>query len=591
MPIQRLEDDVIAMIAAGEVVERPASALKELMENAIDSEANRIDVDISEGGMSYLKVSDNGHGISPNEIVLAVQPHSTSKLQKASQLETVDTLGFRGEALASIASLSNLTIRSRPQGVEEGMELKLHGSWQKEKPTKCVMQQGTEIIVSELYVHAPARRKYVRKPQTEWAHCETVVRKLAMGHHQIGFTMSRDGLLRHEFVPQSREKRIQAVLGDKFFAEATAVVANIDPMSLYGFVEVGGRGLQSRQHIVLNGRSINDRMLRKAIRKACFDAMRNEDIPYAFFLDLPQQMVDVNAHPAKAEVRFRESRAMFKFVYNAVSKAIQEPVGAALGMPMSRPGNSPGSPIDALLSLGKAGKDFSPDSMGGMAKATDDVTTGMPFSSLGELLGRVSSDGGALPRDLGKAIALLHGVYLLAENYTGMVLVDIHAAHERIIYEDLKGNLKTKISSQKFVEQIELRLTTEAMDALVEHRKLMGKMGFTILNEEGAEYLCSIPSILVDKVTDPADLASQCLEELAEYGISFANEELQNKILATVSCHAAVRGAQEYVSLKDLNGLLRKMENTLSSGKCNHGRPTWRILKLKDIDSYFERGE
>lgn len=579
------------MIAAGEVVERPAAALKELLENSIDSEATQIEVDFSEDILSRMRVRDDGCGIDRQELALATQPHTTSKLHEAGELENMATLGFRGEALASIAALGDMTLRSRTADATEGAELVLHGNWQGEKSKPCVMAPGTEVIVHDLFKHAPARRKFMHKPQTEWAHCDTVLRGIAIANPGITFSMSRSGKRRHLYPAQTERERVRAVLGDRFADNATSFDVNAEPMSIRGYINLDGHGNQTRQFLTLNGRTVKDRHLRQAIRKACEDMIREAGFPYAIYLTLPRRLVDVNAHPAKLEVRFREQKAMFRFAYDAVANALRKPIGSNESIPAEHLRLSQQIARAGAASRGKGGK---------KKKRTPPTTSDLPFQGPRKKTrpGATTPDPDAtptpnVPAGLGHALTLLHGVYLLAESDLGLVVIDIHAAHERVIYEEMKekGD-KTPVPAQCLLDVIELDLSPLAIDTLQHCRQTLHDSGFIIVNNDGVEYLHSVPKVLGgNKLADPAKLVLACLDELAEMGMAFSATEAKNKVLATMACHAAVRGFQDHQSLDDLNKLLRRMESTLGSGKCNHGRPTWRILKIQELDRLFGRGE
>ena len=584
MPIQRLTEDVISMIAAGEVVERPASALKELIENALDSSPQNIKIELSQDASSLIEVTDDGHGIRAEELILAVQPHATSKLTTAADLETITTLGFRGEALASITALANLTLRSRCADAEQGNELLLHGPWHDEKIKPCVMRCGTEVQVHDLFIHAPARRKFMRKPSTEWAHCENVFRALAMGNPQVAFSLSRDKKERSAYPAQTSAERIFAILGKKFAADAQLVEAQAGPLSLRGLVSISGSASKDRQFMYLNGRIINDRLLRQAVRKAFTDVARESNIPYALFLEVPAQLIDVNAHPAKLEVRFREPHAIFGFVQGALTRIANMPVGinpdiSVVDKPSS---NYVGQAKSSVSVSNTSWREYSQK----QSSATGNLLPVTPPPPTGAAEQTQTQE----PVSLGQAIGVLHGIYLLAENSSGMVVIDIHAAHERILYEEFKEKADAKSAQvQKFIAAIELELSPLALDAVADYRKQLHEEGFYVNNHEGIEQLSAIPAYLTDRVADPAKLATNAIEEIVATGTSFTPVQLRNQLLATAACHAAVRGANNSFQLEDMNQLLRRMEKTISSGRCNHGRLTWRILRLQELDLFFER--
>lgn len=583
------------MIAAGEVVERPATALKELMENSIDSSATRIDVDLTEGGLGKMQVRDNGVGISAAELTIAVQPHTTSKLETLAQLSVVETMGFRGEALASIAALGNLTMRSRQQDKQDGAELKLQGSYTDEQPIPCVCVHGTEVTVTELFVHAPARRKFAGKGHTEWGHCDLAWRSTAIANPDIAFSLARDGKIVKEVSAQTRKDRVFQMLGPKFAESAKEISAEIDPFAMQCFVNFEQKTDRNRQFIVLNGRSIKESYISMAIRKACEDVMRPHSFPFALFLDMPPELFDVNAHPAKLEVRFREKPAVFNFIYAAIKHAFEEPLGNNPNIPFNRPepNKKPRQATKAQIRNENKRLDLLRELLSNADKI-EKTEDGDPLVRM-EINAQdlvPETDEKAQKKELGDVIGMLHGIYVIAENEKGLVVVDLHAAHERIIYEDLKQKMdEQEVSVQFLLQPILLEdLTPLETDALTDFRQELQKIGFTISEEEGVFRLDAIPQILVEHVDEPAKLMFDCLNELATSGKIHSHEEIRNRFLSTAACHSAVRGQQQYFTRGQLNQLLRKMEQTPRSGLCNHGRPTWRLIELKDFDGYFDRG-
>ena len=593
--IRILEPSVVSKIAAGEVVERPASAIKELVENSIDSGATEIRVKAEGGGITSLSVSDDGHGMSADGIRMSVQPHATSKLRVLGDLDEIDTLGFRGEALAAITSLSNTTVRSRQHDAKDGHELKLSGNWEGEEPVPCVMSPGTEIVVRDIFIHAPARRKFLRRPQTEWAHCEVAMQVFAIGNPGIGFLVERDGKKRNHWEPQEERERVHAVLGSNFASGASEFNHQRGPLSVHGYIDVNGTGTKSRQFMYLNGRPINDKLIRQAVRKAFVDVLRGSEYPYVMFLTVPKKMVDVNAHPAKLEVRFKEPSAIFSFVNAAVGTVANQPLGSNPSITIEyqsasagrgyKPKSASERALDDMFRNTRNKRDSNDDDASGQASGPTASPGIAPLPATGN---EVEGDDQEPPKDLGRVVGLLHGIYLLSETENGLMVIDVHAAHERIIYEDLKD--KNEVKAQDLIAPVELDLSPVAMDAVQEHRGLLAKAGLRVENVGGVESLMSVPSLLADKLDDPAVLVGECIDEIAECGGSFAAEELCNKVLATVACHAAVRGSNPFLGDMSLDSLLRKMEVTLRSGKCNHGRPCWRLISMTSLDRSFERG-
>lgn len=569
MPIKKLSQQVIAAIAAGEVIQRPSNALKELMENSLDSGANKIAVNISGGGMVLLEVSDDGEGIAPDELTLAVQPHATSKLEFSSQLPEVATLGFRGEALASIATIGKLTIASRPAGHEQGSQLKLTGSFTHEVPTPHLMQPGTQVSVRELFANTPARRKFLKNEKLEYGYCDSVWRSIALANPTVAVSLARDGKITKELPKQTHAERVQALMGKAFFTDALKIHQSRANLTISGYIRPDASSDKHRQIIVLNGRVIADRLIRQAVRKGCLDVLRSHTCPYVIYLEMPQELYDVNTHPSKEEVKFLEHAAVFKFVYFAIQDTIARPLGSNPDIPFT-----PSAPTDTTAAL-----DLSRPVLPTSGVASN-------HESVGEVISAAPPAG-----DLGDAIGHLHGLYLLAQNSQGLLVVDIHAAHERLIYEELKQQLAYKhVEIQLLLDPLELDLLPVELEILDKYRGQLGELGFEIKLDGGVNFLASMPKLICNKVDDPAALVQQSLAELAQAEHSQVAQEIRDGILGTIACHAAVRGSQANLNLADLNQLLRRMEATPSSGVCNHGRPTWRILQLHDLDRYFERG-
>lgn len=591
--IRRLDPSVVSKIAAGEVVERPASALKELVENAIDSGADRIRINLVDGGVTLLSVTDNGRGMSAADLREAVQAHTTSKLSTLEDLERIQTLGFRGEALAAICSVANVTVRSRKEGSDDGSELALAGSWSGEEPRPCVARQGTEVVVRDFFSHTPARRKFLRKPQTEWAHCEVLVQAMALGNPQVGFALERDGRVRREWPPQGLRERAFAVLGPKFEKAAVAVDRKSGPFRLHGHVDLFGTGSKSRQFFFLNGRAVDDKLLRQAVLKAFRDMLRGPDHPYVLFLTMPPGLVDVNAHPAKLEVRFKEPSSVFSFVHSVLDEVAREPVGANPDIELAPAGPAAAPAGRAATGRAAGGGAYSRGGSIPRGQPTPTFVSGSARAASGPGSGAVTRPRGSGPDDvppneLGRVIGMLHGIYLLTESDRGMVVIDVHAAHERIIYEELKKG--SKVREQALLEPVELDLSPVEMDAVAANRELLAEAGLRIRNESGVEVLAGLPAAIAERIEDPVALADECIREVMETGRVFAANEMVNQVLSTAACHAAVRGANPFLSGGNLEALLKRMGKTIRSGRCNHGRPCWRVISLRDLDSSFERG-
>jgi len=596
--IRALSDLLINQIAAGEVVERPAAALKELLENALDAGAAHIDIDLVGGGIRRIRVADNGSGIEREELKLAVARHATSKLASVDDLAAIATLGFRGEALASIAAVSRLSLASRAAGRPHAWRIEVDGGTVG-ATAPAALADGTAVTVEELYFNTPARRKFLRTEATEWGHCDEAFRRIALAHPEVGFTLQHNGRLVHRLLAHGRRARVAALLGDAFVDGAAAVDAEAGPLALKGFAVQPAYATQlAGQYAFVNGRFVRDRVLAHALREAYRDLLHHDRQPaYALWLTLDPRHVDVNVHPQKSEVRFRESGAVHQFVQHAVSRALattgaeQPAVSAAerLGVvaarvaPLAPETRSGGNRFDAQTFLSPR-----QDAMA--------LGSAEPLSFYARLFGErkpAAADAPDLPdtgdsHPLGFALAQLHGVYVLAQNHAGLVLVDMHAAHERIVYERLKTALDTRVPVQPLLVPASFAASPLEIAVADEHAATLTELGFAI-GVLGPATLAvrGIPAPLVD--ADAAALAHAVLAELAEFGGSEVLTAHRDELLSTMACHAAVR-ANRSLSVQEMNALLRQMEATERAGHCNHGRPTWYQLTLPDLDRLFMRG-
>jgi DNA mismatch repair protein MutL len=600
--IHPLTDLLINQIAAGEVVERPAAALKELLENSLDAGATQIDVDLVGGGIKRLRVADNGAGIGREDLALAVARHATSKIANVIDLEAIATLGFRGEALASIAAVSRLALASRAQGAPHAWRIEVEGGTVM-PVAPAALAAGTTVTVQELYFNTPARRKFLRTEATEWAHCDEAFRRIALSHPEAGMTLQHNGRVAQRLTAGGRRARIETLLGDAFVTHAALVDAEAAGVRLTGFAVRPAFAAQgaNAQYVFVNGRFVRDRVLSHALREAYRDVLHHERQPtYALWLTLDARRVDVNVHPQKTEVRFRDAGAIHQFVRHAVERALattaaeQPAVSAAerLGMTAARlaphggardgtfadpTGSAPAAPSFPTWTPGQRS----------LALPADE-----PASFYARLFGRREPDAPALPNDdaypLGFALAQLHGVYILAQNREGLVLVDMHAAHERIVYEKLKASLGDRVPVQPLLvpatfvaEPLEVATAEENADALDALGFAMAPLGPATLAVRG------IPAPLAD--ADPAALARAVLHDIHEFGGSQALAARRDELLSTMACHGAVR-ANRSLAVPEMNALLREMEATERAGQCNHGRPTWYHLTLGDLDRLFMRG-
>ncbi len=597
--IRALSDHLINQIAAGEVVERPAAALKELLENALDAGATQIDVDLAGGGIRRIRVADNGSGIERDDLRLAVERHATSKIATADDLEAIATLGFRGEALASIAAVSRFALASRAASKPHAWRIEVDGGTVG-SIAPAALADGTTVTVQELYFNTPARRKFLRTEATEWGHCDEAFRRIALAHPDIGFTLQHNGRVVHRLLAHGRRARVAALLGDAFVEGAAIVDAQAGPLAIKGFAVQPAYATQvSGQYTFVNGRHVRDRMLAHALREAYRDVLHHDRQPaYALWLSLDPRLVDVNVHPQKSEVRFRESGAVHQFVQHAVARALattgaeQPAVSAAekLGIAAARL-----PPLSPEMATGddrfQAGAPFAPSRQGSMVLGAAEPASF--YAKLFGSRGEVAGDGPDLPdtgdaHPLGFALAQLHGVYVLAQNREGLVLVDMHAAHERIVYEGLKSAQDRGVPVQPLLVPVTFVASPLEVAAADEHAEVLDRLGFAI-TVLGPSTLAvrGVPAPLAD--ADAATLAHSVLAELREYGGSEVLTAHRDELLSTMACHAAVR-ANRSLTVPEMNALLREMEATERAGHCNHGRPTWYQLTLADLDRLFMRG-
>jgi DNA mismatch repair protein MutL len=594
--IRPLPDHLINQIAAGEVIERPAAALKELLENGLDAGARTIDIDLGGGGIRLIRVADDGAGIEREELSLAVARHATSKIAVPADLAAIATLGFRGEALASIAAVSRLSITSRSRDKPHAWRIEVDGG-EVGVPQPAALATGTTVTVQELYFNTPARRKFLRTEATEYGHSEEAFRRIALSHPEVGFTLSHNGNVRQRLVGGGgRRARADALLGDAFCAQAAIVDAEGPGIALAGWAvrpayAAAATAARDAQYLFVNGRFVRDRVLSHALREAYRDVLHNDRQPaYALWLTIEPRLVDVNVHPTKVEVRFRESGAVHQFVRYAVEKALaataaeQPAVSAAERLGVAAALTPPLMPQGASRTSGLA-----------PSQSTIALAAREPGAFYARLFGERTPqprDAPDLPNDdehpLGFALAQLHGVYVLAQNRDGLVLVDMHAAHERILYERLKTALDRALPMQPLLVPVTFPADPLDVATAEENSGLLASLGFA-LSSLGPATLAvrGVPALLAD--ADAATLARAVLADVREYGASRVLTAQRDELLSTMACHGAVR-AHRGLSVPEMNALLREMEATERAGQCNHGRPTWYQLTLSDLDRLFMRG-
>src|SRR5437660_1408087 len=597
--IRPLPDQLINQIAAGEVVERPAAALKELLENSLDASATQVDIDIAGGGVKLIRVADDGMGIDREDLVFAVARHATSKISSASDLEAIGTLGFRGEALASIAAVSRLALTSRSRAKPHAWRIEVDGG-EVGAPQPAALASGTTVTVQELYFNTPARRKFLRTDATEFGHCEEAFRRIALSHPDTGFTMQHNANVRYRLLAQGRRARVDALLGDEFAAQAAYVDEHGPGLSLAGWVVRPAYATSARdaQYLFVNGRFVRDRVLAHALREAYRDVLHHERQPaYALWLTIEPRIVDVNVHPAKAEVRFRDSGAVHQFVRHAVEKSLastaaEQPAVSAserLGVAAARV-----PPIASMLAWASRPTSWQGSMAFGVAEPASFYARlfGDRVPLLDQTERTERTDGSDLPNTgdhpLGFALAQLHGIFVLAQNSDGLVLIDMHAAHERILYERLKTALDRSLPMQPLLVPVTFAADPLDVATAEEDAEVLASLGFSVSAlGPGTLAVRGIPALLRD--ADVVVLARAVLSDLREYGASRVLTAQRDELLSTMACHGAVR-AHRSLSVPEMNALLPGMEATERAGQCNHGRPTWYQLTLADLDRLFMRG-
>ena len=603
--IQLLPDLLISQIAAGEVVERPASALKELLENSLDAGATEIRVHLELGGTQLIRVADNGVGIAQAQLNLALARHATSKITSLEDLERVASLGFRGEALASIASVARVRLASRTIDAAYAFEIRADGAAAGElQPT--ALAAGTTIEVRDMFFNTPARRKFLKSAATEYAHCDETFRRNALARPDVSFSLHHNDRALQHLRAQNSAERIAALLGADFTHAAVDIAEIAAGLSLHGMsaLPAYSRANRDAQYVFVNGRFVRDKLLAHALRQAYRDVLHNDRHPaYCLFLTLDPATVDVNVHPAKTEVRFRDSRAVHQFLYHAINKALSGRAGdnpaahAQLGcatpssaQPTTTPTTSFATHITftARPSYSPAYQANIPLGVAQPAGFYELMTRDMPPPTVPITPAAYTTDAPTHP--LGYAIGQVHGIYILAQNQAGLVLVDMHAAHERIMYEKLKIALDQQaIASQPLLIPVAISADALEVAAAIEHAEALATMGFEIAPLSPTSLAVrAVPQLLQN--ADPAQLARDLLRELRESGASRVLTEQRNALLGTLACHSAVR-ANRQLNITEMNALLRDMETTERANQCNHGRPTWFQISLVELDKMFMRGK
>jgi DNA mismatch repair protein MutL len=598
LPIQLLSDALISQIAAGEVIERPASVVKELVENSLDAGATRIEVEIGAGGCALIRVRDDGNGIEPQEIALALARHATSKIASLDDLECVASLGFRGEALPSIASVSRLSLISRPAHAAHAWAVEVRDGAHA-APVPASHGPGTSVEVRDLFFNVPARRKFLRSEATEYQHIVRMLERLALSRFDVAFALVHNGKPAWS-LPAARSAaerlaRVAKICGEEFAGHVIELKYETESLGVSGWLALPtfSRSQSDLQFAFLNGRFVRDKLLASAVRLAYQDVLFHGRFPaYLLYLELDPAAVDVNAHPQKLEVRFRDSRRIHDFVFRTLERVLAD----------TRPrGESAGSaPLDWLTGTARLGRAAGPSQVrfalpeGQPTRLGADAYRSLVArSDFAVADGQPPGHGGAMDSPgaapLGYAIAQLHGVYILAQTTEGIVLVDMHAAHERVMYERMKQLLAGQTAQQRLLIPEVLHVTPAQAEAAETHAPEFAALGFDVSRLAPDQLaLRAVPSLLAGR--DSASIVRDVLSDLLEQGHSRRVEESINHLLATMACHAAVR-AQRILSLPEMDALLREMEVTERADQCNHGRPTWVRLSLADLDRLFLRGQ
>ncbi|VAW52545.1 DNA mismatch repair protein MutL [hydrothermal vent metagenome] len=603
--IQPMPVQLVNQIAAGEVVERPASVVKELLENSLDAGATKISIDIEKGGTKLIRISDNGHGIHKDDLVLSLSPHATSKIRSIDDLEEVTSLGFRGEALPSIASVSQLQLSSCYKGGDETWQLTMNNS-QPSEISPAANKAGTTIEVRDLFFNIPARRKFLRTEKTEFSHLDDVVKRIALSRFDVDLTLRHNQravkVLSAANNRVQQEKRVAEILGPAFIEQAVHMDFEYEGLRLWGWIAqpTFSRSQADMQYFYVNGRMVKDRLVSHAVRQAYSDVLFHGRHPaYVLFFECDPVMVDVNAHPGKHEVRFRQSRQIHDFLFRAIHKSLAEVTASGTSShDYQHFSNTPSAESNSLSASGNQ----MPNTH---FQSRQPAQSSMPFAvaeqrrayaefapekmpSIAETGIETGADSEKMP-PLGYARAQLHGIYILAENTLGMVLVDMHAAHERITYERLKTAHEGEgIKTQPLLVPIVLSVSVKEAQLVEEQAEIFSRLGFEVdrVADESIK-LRQIPIALSN--SDVETLLRDVLSDCLTHGSSARIEQELNEILSTMACHGSIR-ANRKLTIEEMNALLRDMEITERSGQCNHGRPTWMQMTIAELDKLFMRG-
>ncbi|MBT3625341.1 MAG: DNA mismatch repair endonuclease MutL [Gammaproteobacteria bacterium] len=586
--ITQLDNRLSNQIAAGEVVERPASVVKEMLENSLDAGATRIEVDVEAGGVKLIRVRDDGRGIHKDDLNLALARHATSKIRDQGDLEAIETLGFRGEALASVASISRLKLTTNAkEDASYGWSVQASGADMQVEISPAPHPRGTTVEIRELFFNTPARRKFLRTERTEFLKVEEVVRKVSLSHPGVSFVLSHNGKTTKQYIGDDEAHRVASVFGSAFLESSVFFSQERGGMELRGWIGLPtySRSQADQQFFFVNGRIIRDRVVTHAVKQGYADVLYHGRNPvYCLFLSINPRLVDVNVHPTKCEVRFRETRDVHDFIFRTIHHVLadvrpEEPVAGEVD---PRLAGVPGGavPLQAPISFGGRS--------GSQGVRDPQMSVYREMFAKDPVAGFPESDDVTMP-PLGYAVAQLHGIYILSENRAGLILVDMHAAHERITYEHMKTACDTEgIRSQPMLVPLSIVVSEKETDLVDEHSAEFSALGLEIERaSEESIIVRAVPTLLAKSNVE--QLVRDVLSDLAEYGQSARIEQHRDEILSTMACHGSVR-ANRRLTLPEMNALLRDMEETERSGQCNHGRPTWCEMSLAELDSLFLRG-
>ena len=594
-PIRELDDELVSQIAAGEVVERPASVVRELVDNALDAGAGEIAIKLSGGGVRSIIVEDDGDGIDRAELALAIRRHATSKIASLSDLESVATMGFRGEALAAICSVAEVQLSSRPAGAEHAFRLDARSG----EMQPAARARGTSVEVRELFFSTPARRKFLKSDATELAHCLEAVRRHALARPDVEFGAWHDGKATLKWRRADAAQRVLDVLGADFSAQSLPVSFDTGSLAIGGYAGLpeAARARADQQYVFVNGRHVRDRLIAHAVRSAYEDVLHGARQPsYVLFITIAPDRVDVNVHPTKIEVRFRDSREIHQAVRRAVSEALatSRAGGLAAGPVIERPGDIQARPFAAQTSSdAPARPPYRPDHEWPAAPSQ----ASLALNQLAVLHAhepparwRAVAEEDVQSWPLGKAIAQIAGVYVLAENAAGLVIVDMHAAHERIVYERLKASgAGMNLEAQPLLIPVTFAATPQELAVAQSHAEQLLQLGLDVAPLNTATLAVRSHPVALSG-GNVVELARSVLAELAQFEASNVIQRARDRVLSTMACHGAVR-ANRALTIEEMNALLRDMERTERADQCNHGRPTWRQISLKELDRLFWRGQ